>query len=430
VYARGRPKEAIVSWWDKIRGRSGGKKSGAGAAQAETPGPAQWLGAEATSFGFPVLDVISITGTLISTTQNPDLAEMSVSWGRKTVSDLDRRFQAAETIACSLRYPAEADLPDGWLYVPPAMEQKWVIAYLEGRVFAARSWTGEVKVAADAKHTGNEIVIERVELADDSFRTFGEPVQVFDWLLRSHALGQTWPLPCTGETIQMIESVPLSVFSLFGNVAAYAATSWAPPPPRRPLRATSAVVTAVRLEQPDRLNALAAAGQSLNARSAMGGYTALHIAAIKGNLELTRQLLELGADPNVLADRNASVVITAIVHKAPLPLLELLAAHGADVAVPNQDGFGALHALAEINDPTPLAWLLGRGLDVEQRTHNGHTPLQIAAALGHVEALRALLEAGASPSTRSGQGETARDIATAQGKTEAVKALDAWSGKA
>lgn len=42
-----------------------------------------------------------------------------------------------------------------------------------------------------------------------------------------------------------------------------------------------------------------------------GGFTALHVDAAKGNLALTKQLLELGADPSVLADRNASVLITA-----------------------------------------------------------------------------------------------------------------------
>ena len=414
-----------MSWWDKMRGRFGGKRSPAGAAQAATPGPARWLGADESPFGFRVLDLISITGDLISTTQNPELAEISISWGGKTATDLDTSLLPAEIVECDLRYPAESDLPDGWLYVPPAMEQKWVIAYRQGRVLVARSWTGELKVAADTRHTGDELVIDRLRLSGDDLRTFGDPIKVFDWLLRSHALGQRWPLPCTAEAIQLLESVPLSAFSFFGNVAEFAATSWAPPAPRRPLRSTSAVVTVVRLDQPSRLAELAAAGHSLNARSAVGGYTALHVAAIKGNLELTSRLLKLGADPRVVADRDASVLITAVVHKAPIALLELLVAHGADVTVPNADGFGALHALAEINDPTPLPWLVARGLDLEQLTHRGHTPLQIAAALGHVEALNALLDAGANASTVSAQGATAREIAIAEGKTESVNALDA-----
>jgi hypothetical protein len=415
-----------VSWWDKVRDRFGGKRSGADTARAASPGPAQWLGSDESPFGFRVLDLISITGNLISTTQSPELAEMAISWGRKTPSDLDASLRPAESIECSLRYPADPELPDGWLYLPPAMEQKWIIAYREGHVLVARSWTGELKIVANARHTGNELVIERLALADESFRSIGDPVEVFDWLLRSHALRQPLPLPCSREAIELLESVPLSAFSLFGNVAAYAASSWAPPEPSRPLRSTGAVVTAVRLENPSWLSELAAAGHSLNSRSAVGGYTALHVAAIKGNLELTTQLLELGADPRVLADGDASVLITAIVHKAPVALLELLAAHGADVMAHNADGFGALHALAEFNDPTPVSWLVARGLDLEQLTHRGHTPLQIAAALGHVEALEALLEEGADPSTASAQGKTAREIAIAEGKTKSVEALDAW----
>jgi ankyrin repeat protein len=72
---------------------------------------------------------------------------------------------------------------------------------------------------------------------------------------------------------------------------------------------------------------------------------------MKGNVALTKQLLALGADPSVLADRNASVLITALVHGASEELMKLLHARGADPGVPNSDGFGALHALAELRDP-------------------------------------------------------------------------------
>jgi cytohesin len=134
----------------------------------------------------------------------------------------------------------------------------------------------------------------------------------------------------------------------------------------------------------------------------------------------------LGADPNVLGDRQASVLITALVHKSPVELLELLTSHGADPSVPNVDGFGALHAIAEVNYPEPLPWLLSKKLDIEQRTHKGHTPLHIASALGHVGTLKALLDAGADPFAKSPEGATARYIALAEGKKESVSALDEW----
>jgi hypothetical protein len=307
------------------------------------------------------------------------------------------------------------------------MEEKWVIGYREGRILMARSWTGELKAVADTRRQGPEIVVDRLHLADASFRMLGEAVPIFDWMLRSHALEQVLPLPVHEEGAALLESTPLAVFSLYGQVARCAATSWAPAPSKRVLRATSAIVTAVKGEEPAKIQRLAAAGHSLNSRACVGGFTALHVAAVKKSLPLVRQLLELGADPNVLADRNASVVIMALVHKAPIEMLELLVSRGADLGVPNQDGFGALHAAAEVDYVEPVPWLVSKGLDLEQRTHRGHTPLQIAAGLGHAAALNALLEAGADPSARSVDGATARDIAVTEGKNALVAALDAWT---
>jgi hypothetical protein len=417
-----------MSWRDNFGKWFGRKRPPDG---ARTSDPAKWLAPDATPFGVPVLDLISVTGGTISTSKSAKEAEMSISWDRKTVDDLGTNVDPIETIACDLRYLADDDLPEGWLFTPSQMEQKWVIGYRQGRILLARSWTGDLKAIADTRRDGAELVVERLHVADGSLSVFGDAIQIFDWMLRSHALGQILPLPVREDAAQLLESIPLSVFSHFGNVARCAATSWEPAKwtaarPVRPLRATSAIITAVRMEKHDTIASLAAAGHSLDARSPIGGYTALHVAAVKKSLPLTRQLLELGADPNVLADRQASVLITAIVHKCPLELLELLAAHGAEPTVCNEDGFGALHALAEIDHPETLSWLLSKGLDLEQKTRNGHTPLQIAAALGHVNALNALLEAGANPSARSAPGTTARDIAVAEGKNESVAALDAW----
>jgi len=407
-----------------VRKASADSRKGKDASQASER--AVWLPAEATPFGVPVLDIARVTGGLISTSRSPAEATMALSWDGKVVSALQVSFEPVATLTCELRYPVDEDFQEGWLFTPSKMEEKWVIGYCDGRILLARSWTGELKVMADVKIEGGELIVERLLLADESLRAFGDPVHTFDWILRSHALGQVLPLPVSQDAAGMLESVPLSVFGHYGHLARYAATTWAPTTPTRALRATSAIVIAVRLEDSSRLSALAAAGHSLNSRAAIGGYTALHVAALKKSTTLIRQLLELGADPNVLADRQASVLITALVHRAPLEALELLVSHGANPSVPNIDGFGALHAVAEVDSPDPVPWLVSKGLDLEQQTHRGHTPLHVAAALGHVSTLKALLAAGADPSARSRDGTTARDIALAEGKPESVKALEEW----
>jgi ankyrin repeat protein len=89
----------------------------------------------------------------------------------------------------------------------------------------------------------------------------------------------------------------------------------------------------------------------------------------------------------------------------------------------NDDGFGALHAAAEVGHAALVPWLLEKGLDLEARTGRGHTPLHLASALGHVDAAAALLDAGAEAGATSPEG-TARQIAEAQGKPDIVALLD------
>lgn len=408
-----------MSWWAKIFKKPRPEHRG------EQPRAlrAVWVPAADNRFGVPVLDLLAVTGQLISTSSDPRSAATAMSWSSKLVADLELALTSADSLACELRYRAQRDLPDGWLYVPLQMEDKWAIAYRGATISLIRGWTGEVKAAGRVRRDGDDLVVERLDLADDTLRMFGDPIETFDWIVRAHALGQHVPLPIDREAAHELESTPLLAFSAFGHVAMCAATSWSPPPPSQPLRSTGDLVTAVRLEDEGRVRALVAGGAALDARSRVLGFTALHVAAVKGSVALTQLLLEAGADPNTLADRETCALITAVVHRAPIEVLDLLARHGA-VATPNADGFGLLHAIAETDHAEYLAWGLARGLDLEARTEHGNTALQIAAGLGHIAALRTLLAAGADRAAKDAAGRTALDIAIAEGKPAAVAALE------
>lgn len=387
---------------------------------------ASWIAAADNRFGVPILDLIAVTGGITSTTKDPQVAKRSMSWSSTLVADLALEMTIRESLDCDLRYTADPVLPDGWLFTPPAMEQKWAIAYRDGAIYLVRSWTGEVKAIGRTRRDAGHLVIDRIELADDALRSFGDPVETFDWVVRAYALNDVVPLPVTRDGAAILESAPISVFSLFGNVARCAAIAASPARPERPLRSTTDIVTAARSGQDTRISALAHAGTPLDARSAVAGLTALHVAVIQGNLPLARLLLELGANPNTLADRGASALITGVVHRAPLEILDLLMTHGAVATTPNEDGFGLVHAIAETDRAEYLPWAQLHDLDLEARTNHGHTAVHIAAALGHVAALRALIAAGADPAATGPSGETALDIAVAEGKSASVAALDTY----
>jgi hypothetical protein len=411
-----------MSWWSDLKR----KLSASPDPQPQQPPPAaRWLPANENRFGVPVLDLTPITQGMLSTTRDPAVAARAVSWGKSTGAELDdAALQAVAPIVCDLRYPAAPVLPDGLLFMPSCMEEKWVIALRSGSILAARSWTGVVEAVAETRREEDALVVHALRVADPSaLRMLGDPVPIFDWLLRSHALGQVLPLPASDEGIAMLEAVPPSVFSPFGSKALCAARGWSPPPPDRPLRSDGALVVAVRVGDTARARALCAAGEPVDAPTMCAGYTALSVALVRGDVAMVRALLDLGADPDARSDGGNFPLGHGIVHKAPIEALEALVARGADVRAVNDDGFGALHAAAEVGHTAVVPWLLEKGLDLEARTGRGHTALQIACALGHVDAAAALLDAGADASAESPDG-TARAIAEAQSKQEAVALLD------
>lgn len=407
----------------KLAGAPGGDS--APDPQSEAPPAARWRDAADNRFGIPVLDLTEITQTMLSATTDPAIAARAVGWGESTGAELDdAALRAVAPIACALRYPAAAVLPDGLLFTPSRMEEKWVIAFRRGAILAARSWTGIVEAVAETWRDGDELVVNALRLAEaTALRSFGDPVRTFDWLLRSHALGQVLPLPADDEALRRLEAAPVAVFSPFGSKALCAARGWAPPTPQRPLRSDGALVIAVRAGDVARVRALCAAGESVDAPTTCAGYTALSVAMVRGDVEMVRVLLDLGANPGARSDGGNFPLGHGIVHKAPLEALEALVVRGADVRAVNDDGFGALHAAAEVGHAAVVPWLLGKGLDIEARTGRGHTALQIACALGHVDAATALLDAGADAEAGP-RGGTAREIAEAEGKADVVVLLD------
>jgi ankyrin repeat protein len=214
----------------------------------------------------------------------------------------------------------------------------------------------------------------------------------------------------------------MSGFGPFGKALFCAAKSWDPPPPPRPLRSDGEVILAARKGDMAALRLAVSQGADINAPGRTGS-TALHLAVMKGDVAIYDELMKLGADPLAMADRGMHALVMAVVHKAPLPLLERLAATRLDLTLTNADGFTALHAAAEVGNDGAVPWLVAHGLPLEARTKHGHSALHVACALGHAEATKALLLAGADVRATSPNG-TPRDVAVAEKKPAIVALLD------
>jgi uncharacterized protein len=226
------------------------------------------------------------------------------------------------------------------------------------------------------------------------------------------------------------------------------------------VNARSRVVAAPELEFPK--------SGGPNMPFARGGWTALMFAAREGTLDAARALIDLGADPNLVALPQTTDVsltdeimlgidkhigTTALVYaiiNAHFDVAAMLLEHGANPNIADYTGMAALYAAVEWNTlqwvqsrPAPI-WrdrldgvalverLLARGADPNATLINtppkisldpgatlnfgkGATPLMRAARTNDVASMRLLLDWGADPWATLSDGTTLLMIAAGQG---------------
>jgi ankyrin repeat protein len=116
------------------------------------------------------------------------------------------------------------------------------------------------------------------------------------------------------------------------------------------------------------------------------GETPVMMAALRGDLVLTRQLL----------DRGARIA---------------------------REGWAPLHYAASGPDPKVVELLLDRGAPIDARSPNGTTPLMMAARYGAIDAADLLLRRGADRLVRNDRGLNAADFAAGAGRDDLAQRL-------
>lgn len=166
------------------------------------------------------------------------------------------------------------------------------------------------------------------------------------------------------------------------------------------------------------------------------GVTALHQAALAGDLESIRLLLGKGADVNVLDKRGDSSLMGAA-ESGSVEAVRLLLSKGARVNVARTSytkvrngqiakvGLTALMMAAPYGSPELIHELLDAGAGVNARDSREMTPLMFAVGSENQDAgvVRALLRAGASVNAKSNTGETALDWAEKFGNPAVISLL-------
>lgn len=146
------------------------------------------------------------------------------------------------------------------------------------------------------------------------------------------------------------------------------------------------------------------------------GRTILHYAAMGGNFDLIKQLVEMKPDLLKRQDNNGMTpFLLGMANKISDAALAMLIAQGADINVANNYGDAPIHYAAQQGRVSTLQLLLEHKADVNKQNSRGETALHIclrpknsdsgpAYPVQHIA--RMLIEAGANPYIANNSGVT------------------------
>jgi hypothetical protein len=336
------------------------------------------------------LDVSPLTQTLLATSTIEDHAKNSVSYGQEDGLVFSNDTLADEReIPARLVYRIDRVLAPGALYLPRDMDHKWALFYHNNRIICVRSWlrktvaVGEVELS---KETATITKIRGTLGGDEEDPDF--TIRAFDFLIRSHALGEVFPAPLPRDLNNKPKGAAMWCFSEFGRPARLAtAQKFEALIPERPLRTHSMLHIAVARGDVAAVETYLKSGIPIDLIAA-DTLTPLHWALAASDTKMTELLLNLGSPVDVRSSEGVTPLMTAC-QNGSLDQIAILIDRGAHANESDNRGFTALHRAAEGGHAEIVRLLLAHGAKPFVEAHS-HTPLSFAEKRGHKEIIAIL----------------------------------------
>ena len=154
---------------------------------------------------------------------------------------------------------------------------------------------------------------------------------------------------------------------------------------------------------------------------------ALYQAVQNKNIEFTKLLLEIGANPNLKCSMATSykdyIPLNAAVENKDIEMVKLLLEKGADVNMRNKESDTPLVKAIKNKDTEMVKLLLEKGADINKGSDEIQTPLNAAIENKDTEMVKLLLEKGADINKEGKYSKTPLKVAIDNKDTEMVKLL-------
>jgi ankyrin repeat protein len=169
---------------------------------------------------------------------------------------------------------------------------------------------------------------------------------------------------------------------------------------------------AIEIDNPRAITSLLERGFDPNTRDERG-QVGLYLAFRSPSLKAAQALwAHPGLDLEAANNANETPLMMAAL-KGETDWARKLVERGAKI---NREGWSPVHYAASAPEPAVLALLLDKGGDLNARSPNGTTPLMMAARYGNDLSVDLLLKRGADPTLRNQQNLSASDFARLEGR--------------
>ena len=354
-----------------------------------------WIRYDQNPYGIPLLDLRPITFQLGSEIEDAALKNLD-SYSMEDGASFSRGSVETENgrdrfVNCELTYQTDGKLYPGSLFVPQSPEDRWAIFFDGMFIYFVRSWSKELVAKVSVEIEESRIQLTQIEgaILDDGLETENQTIALMNFLILSHVLNETAPVPLLNELESEPNRAAVWAFSLFGHKAKVGVFNEdALFSSTRVIRSTTAYHIAIANNDVETVKLIL--NQNLVEKDllAQDGFTPVHWALYTDNFEMIKILHENGVDINARSLTQTTPLMDAVELKSEKGI-EMLLSLEAEVDLTDRQGFSALHRAAAMGQTEVAKKLLIKGADPYLQSHQGLTAKDLAAERQH-EAIIAL----------------------------------------